>query len=94
MEMLPVVPDRFNRTTTHRFLTQRAFFLSLWLLVNERVVLFVAPHEVVRSGVAANVAVDTGRVYVVSTADVFLHFVVSIGHFKSAITRGESSPRD
>jgi hypothetical protein len=78
---LPIVANRFNRTTTHRFFTQHSFFLGLGLLVDKRVVLFVAPHEVVRRGVATNVAIDAGRVYIESTADVFLHFVVSIGHF-------------
>ena len=79
-KMLPVISDRFNRATTHRFLTQRFFFFTLRLFVDKRVVVFVAPHEVVRRGVAANVAIDAGRVYVESTADVFLYFVVSIGH--------------
>ena len=84
-KMLPVVANGFDRTTTHRFFTLRSLFLALGLLVNKRVVFFVAPHEVVGRGVAANVAIDAGGVYVKSAADVFLHFVVSIGHFKSAV---------
>ena len=77
----PIISNRFHRTTTHRFLTQHSFLFTLRLLVDKRVVVFITPHEVVRRGVAANIAIDAGRIYVESTADVFLNFVVLIGHF-------------
>ena len=78
-----IIANGLHWTADHRFLTKRSFFFTLRLLVDKRVVFFVAPHEVVGRGVAANVAIDAGRVYVESTADVLLHFVVLIGHFNS-----------
>jgi len=77
----PIISNRFHRTTTHCFLTQYSLFLGLRLFIDERVVVFVTPPEIVRRGVAANIAIDAGRIYVESTADVFLNFVVLIGHF-------------
>ena len=32
---LPIIPDSFNRTTTHRLLTKRPLLVSRRLLVNE-----------------------------------------------------------
>src|ERR1043165_586037 len=77
---LTVVADCLNRTTTHRFFTQRAFLLSGWLLVNKRVVLLITAHEIIRRGVAADVAVDARRVHVIRTANVLFYFVVFVRH--------------
>jgi hypothetical protein len=81
---LPILTNSLNRTTTHRLLTQRFLLFTLRLFVDKRIVFFITAHEVVRRGVAANVAIDAGGVYVERTADVFLNFVVSIGHFESS----------
>jgi hypothetical protein len=77
---LSVVPDRLDRTTTHRLVTKHPLFLSLRLLVNKRVVVLVAPCEVIRRGVAANIAIDARRVHVILTADVLFYFFVLIRH--------------
>jgi hypothetical protein len=57
-KMLSIIADSFHRATTHRFLTQHSFLFTLRLLVDKRVVVFITPDEVVRRGVAANVAID------------------------------------
>jgi hypothetical protein len=87
----PIIADCLNRTTAHRFFTQRAFFISLRLLVDERIVVLVAPHEVRRRGVAANVAIDARTVHVKSPADVLLHFIVFVWHGRKAVFTGASS---
>lgn len=77
---LPVVAYRLDWTTSHRLLTHRPFFIRLRLLVDKRIIILVAAREVVRRGVAADVAIDARRVHVKRTADVLFYFVVFIGH--------------
>ena len=55
---LPVVAYRFNWTATHRLVTRRFLFLRLRLLIDKRIIVFVAACEVIRRCVAANVAID------------------------------------
>ena len=57
-ELSTIIADCFDRTTTHSFLTQLSFFLSLWLFEDKRVVLLVTPREVVGCSIAANIAID------------------------------------
>ena len=76
--LLPIVSDRFNRTTQQRFFTGGAFFLGKRLLIDERVTVRIRPAKVFRRGVTAYIAVDAGRIDVVSTGHVFLHAFVSI----------------
>jgi hypothetical protein len=82
--VLSVVPNGLNRATTHRFVAERLFFVIFGLLVNKRIVVFVAAHEVVRSGVAADVTIDARRIHVVRTADVLFYFVVFVRHARFA----------
>jgi len=82
--VLPVVPDRLDRATTHRLVAERFFFVTLRLFVNKGIVFFVAAHEVVRRGVATHVAIDARRIHVIRTADVLFYFVVLIRHARFA----------
>ena len=77
---LPVVAYRLNWTTRQRLFTKRPLFISLGLLIDERIIILIAAHEVVRRGVATNIAIDARRVHVKRTADVLFHFVVLIRH--------------
>ena len=62
--VLSVVADRFDRTAGHCFFTHRLLFRIFRLLVDEGIIVLVAPREVLRRRVAANVAIDTRRVHV------------------------------
>ena len=75
-----VVPDRLNGTTCQRLFAKHPLFLGLRLLVDKRVIVLIATHEVIRRRVAANVAVNARRINVVATEDVLFYFVVFIGH--------------
>ena len=75
-----IVSNCLNRTTAHRFITKRPFLISLRLLVNKRVAVLVRAHEVIRRGVAANVAIDARRIHVERTADILFYFVVFVRH--------------
>ena len=77
---LPVVSNSLNRTTTHCFLTKRPLFLRLRLLVDKRIIVLITPHEVLRCGVAADVAVDARRVDVIRTKNVLFYLVVLVRH--------------
>ena len=77
---LPVVADSLNWTARQRLFTKRALFLSRGLFVDERVIVLIAAHEVIRRGVATDVAIDARGVHVKRTADVLFHFVVLIRH--------------
>ena len=75
-----VVANGLNRTAAHRLVTLRPFFLSLRLLVNKRVVVLVTAHEILRCGVAADIAVDARRIHVIRSANVLFYFVVLVRH--------------
>lgn len=75
-----IIPNRLNRATAHRLITQRLFFLSLWLLVNKRVVVLITAHEILGRGIAADIAVDARRIHVIGSAHVLFYFVVLVRH--------------
>lgn len=77
---LPIIPDCFDRATAQRLITHRLLLVSLRLLVDKRVAVFVRTFEVVRRGVAADVAVDARRVNVVRTGNVLFDFIVFVRH--------------
>lgn len=81
---LSVVAYSLNRATTHRLITECFFFVSLRLLVNKRIIFFVAAHEVLGRGVAADVAIDARRIHVIRTANVLFYFVVLVRHARFA----------
>ena len=89
---LSIVPNCLNRTAAHCFLAKRSFLFSRRLPVDKRVVLLVAPHKIVRCGVAAYVAIDARRVYVINTADILFYFVVLVRHANSADRDASSLP--
>ena len=55
---LAVVAYRLDWTTRQRLFTKRALFLSLGLLVDERIIVLIAAHEIIRRSVATDVAID------------------------------------
>ena len=75
-----IIPDRLNRTAAHRLITQRPLLLSLRLLVHKRVAVLVRAHEVLRRGVATDIAIDARRIHVIGSAHVLFYFVVLIRH--------------
>ena len=77
---LAVVADSLNRAAAHSLVAECLFFLSLRLLVDKRVILLVATHEIVRRSVTADVAVDARRIHVIRTADVLFDFFVFVRH--------------
>ena len=77
---LTIVAYRLNWTTSHRFLAHRFFLIGLWLFVHERIIILIAAREVLRCGVATDIAIDARGVHVKRTADVLFHFVVLIRH--------------
>ena len=93
MVKLPVVPNRLNRTTAHRFITKRLLIISLRLLVNKRVAVFIRSHEVIRRGVAADVAIDARRIHIIRTADVLFYFFVFVRHANLAVRDASSRVR-
>ena len=78
--LLPIIPNCLNRTAAHRLITQRLFFFTLRLLVDKRVIVLVTAHEVLRRGVAADIAVDARRIHVKRSAHVLFYFVVLVRH--------------
>jgi len=75
-----VIAYRLNRTTQQRLLTKRLLFLICRLLVNKRIVLLVAAHEIVGRRITANVAVNTRRVHVIRSGSVLFYFLVFVRH--------------
>jgi len=73
-----IISDSLHRTTEQSFLTGRPFFLGERLFMNKRIAVGVGAAEIFRRGVATHVAVDAGRIDVVSTRHVFLYAFVSI----------------
>ena len=89
---LPVVAYSLNRATTHRLIAERFFFVSLRLLINKRIVVFVAAHEIVGRGVAADIAIDARRIHVIRPADVLFYFVVLVRHARIRVRDASSLP--
>ena len=85
---LSVVAYRLNRTTRQRLFTKRTLFLSLRLLVHERIVLLITTPEIIRRGVATDIAIDARRVHVKRTADVLFYFVLLIRHAEDLADHG------
>ena len=81
-----IIPDRFHRTTQHRLFTQRLLLFCIWLLEHERIVVLVGAHEILRRGIAANIAVDTGRVYIVLAGNIFFYAIVFIGQLRNPLS--------
>ena len=90
---LSVVAYRLNWTTSQRLFTLRPLFLSLWLFVDKRIIILIAAREVLRRGVATDIAIDARRVHVKRTADVLFHFVVLIRHARDESSLRESPSR-
>ena len=78
--LIPVVAYRLDRTTSQRLFAKRPLLISLRLLENERIIILIATREVLRRGVATDIAIDARGVHVKRTADVLFHFVVLIRH--------------
>ena len=78
----PVIANSFYRTTQQRFFTRRRLLFADRLLVNKRIAVHVGTRETLRRCVAANVTVDTGRVYVIGSGDVFFYAVVAVWQTK------------
>jgi hypothetical protein len=77
---LTVVADCLNWTTGQRLFTLRPLLIRLGLFVDKRIIVCIAAREVVRRGVATDIAVDARGVHVKRTADVLFNFVVLIRH--------------
>ena len=77
---LSVVAYRFNWTTGQRLFTLRSLFLGLWLLIDERIIILIAAREIIRRGVATDIAIDARAVHVKRAADVLFNFIVLIRH--------------
>ena len=82
--LISVVADSFNGATTHRFVAEGFFFVRFRLLVDKRIIVFIAAHEIIGRGVAADVAIDARRIHVVRTVDVLFYFVVLVRHARFA----------
>ena len=82
--LISVVAYGFNRATTHRLVAERFFFVRFRLLVNKRIVVFIAAHEIIGGGVAADVAIDARRIHVIRPADILFYFVVLVRHARFA----------
>ena len=76
----PVVTDRFDRATFHRFLAKRFFLGRLGLLVNVGVSAVVVPLEIGGGGFAAQIAVDALFIDVEFAGCVLGIFVGDVGH--------------
>jgi hypothetical protein len=76
--LLTIISDRFHWTACHCFFAQSLFFFRLRLLEHKRVVVLVGAHEIRRRRIATNIAVDTGRVYVIFAGNIFFYAIVSI----------------
>ena len=94
MDKLSVVAYRLNWATRQRLFTLRPLFLSLWLFVDKRIIIVIAAREVLRCGVATDIAIDARRVHVKRTADVLFHFVVLIRHARICRSRMRHLFRD
>jgi hypothetical protein len=75
-----IITDSLHRAACKSLLTRASFFVRLWLPENEGIIVLVRTGEVFRSGVAANIAIDTRRVNIVTARYILLHAIVSIRH--------------
>jgi hypothetical protein len=78
--LLTIISDRFHWTACHCFFAQSLFFFRLRLLEHKRVVVLVGANEIRRRRIATNIAVDTGRVYVIFAGNIFFYAIVSVRH--------------
>lgn len=76
--LLAIISDCLNWTASHRFVTQRFLLFCLRLLEDKRVVVFVGTHEILRRRVAADITIDTRRVYVICAGNIFFYAIASI----------------
>ncbi len=84
--LLPITADCFNRTTEHRFFTQRFFFFCLWLLEHKRVIVLVGTHKISRCRVATYITVDAGRVDVIFAGNIFLNAIVFVRQLRNPLS--------
>jgi TRAP-type mannitol/chloroaromatic compound transport system permease small subunit len=54
-----IIPDRFHGTAGESFFARLLFFVGFRLLVNEGIVVCVRTLKILRSGIAANIAIYT-----------------------------------
>jgi hypothetical protein len=75
-----VVANRFDRATFLGFLATGFFFRRFWLLVNEGVAAVLIALEIIRGGLAAQIAIDALIIYVVFARHVFRIFICDVCH--------------
>jgi hypothetical protein len=75
-----VITNRFDRAAFFGFLAARFLFRRSGLLVNEGVAAVVIAFEIIRSGFAAEIAVNALVVHVVFAGDIFRIFVCNVSH--------------
>ena len=78
--LFAIVADGFDRAAFFGFLAKRLFFRSGRLLVNIRIPAVVISGEIIRSGLAAKVAIDALIIDVILTGGVLWVSVRNVGH--------------
>ena len=86
---IPIVPDGLDGAGVHRFLTLRFLAGCGGLTEDVGEGLLLVPPEVLRSGDAADIAVDALRVDVVLACGVLREPVAGIGHGRDGIRKVE-----
>lgn len=76
----PVVTNGFHRASFFSFLAAGFFFGRLGLLIDIRIAAVLIAFEIVRSGFAAQIAIDALIVHVIFARCVFRVFVCNISH--------------
>jgi hypothetical protein len=80
LRAVPIVADRFDRATFHRFFAETLFVRRLRLFVNIGVAAIIIPFEIRRGGLAAQIAVDALIIDVKFAGYVLGVFVRCVGH--------------
>ena len=75
-----IISDRFHRATGKSFRASRELGFIFRLLGNVGIGVLERAGEVVGSGIATDVAIDTSRIDIARAGSVFFNFVVSVRH--------------
>jgi hypothetical protein len=76
----PITPNCFHRTAGEGFLAGGEFDFCFRLLVDVGIGVLKVPGEVFGRRVAADITVDTRRVYIESAVNILFDFVFGVRH--------------
>ena len=73
-----ITANSFYWTTSEGFIAGGFFFRCFRLFENKGVVVFIAARKTLGCRIATNIAINTRRVYIISSSNILFNFVFSV----------------